>query len=129
LYNAGLRFNIGSPLFTVLLNSFGANISHSAFVFTTDLPDLDLIEIGDGAAIERDAVLVPHKRERDFMEFNQLRIGAGCSIRCHSMILYNVVVEKDVELLPLSVAIPGQKLLEGRTYGGVPCGVVRNNFT
>jgi len=120
MLNGAFFLQLGSPLFALLLRMFGASISADVVCLTTQIVDLSYIRVGRGTVIEQGAVVVPHKRERDFMQFSHLNIGAGCSVRTHAFVMHDVVMKDGVELLPLSLALPGQVLETGRRYRGVP---------
>jgi len=110
----------GSPIFSLYQKLHGMKIDGTTLLFTDEVTESDLIEIGSGSVIESKVCIQPHKWEAQSEIFGKTKIGTGCVMRPGSCSLYDVQMEDDVILEPTSLALPGQRLTRGGVFRGVP---------
>ena len=111
----------GTPWLAHLLRAAGARIGRGVLVgggFGDDLPDPDLLEIGDGAAV--DGLFQAHTFEDRVLKMDQVRIGAGATVGRNAMLLYGAEIGAGARVSANSVVMKDERLLPGRIYSGVP---------
>jgi len=80
----------------------------------------DLVEIGDGAILERDARLLVTRLERGGMEWAPIAIGARSVVGLRATIEGGGAVGEGAEVEPLALVARGESVPAGRRWGGVP---------
>jgi len=115
-----LRGLTGSPFVAPILRLFGARVGKCCFIETTFLTEFDLVEIGDDCSIGLASSLQTHLFEDRVMKMSRLRIGKRCGIGPRSVILYDAILEDDVELDALSLVMKGETLRRGTCWHGSP---------
>src|SRR5207342_2365052 len=76
---------LGTPLFSAWMRSMGARIGRGVWFDTYWLPEPDLIEIGDGASINRGCVVQTHLFQDRIMRLDRIRMNAGTTLGPHSI--------------------------------------------
>ncbi|MDK1328662.1 Pls/PosA family non-ribosomal peptide synthetase [Arthrobacter sp. zg-Y1143] len=95
-----VRMSLGTPMLNAWLRWMGARIGRSVWCETWWLPEFDLIEVGDGASINRGTVLQTHLFHDRIMRLDEVRLEDGSSLG------------------PNSIVLPGSAIEEGGTVGG-----------
>ena len=95
-----VRMSLGTPMLNAWLRWMGARVGRSVWCETWWLPEFDLIEIGDGASINRGTVLQTHLFHDRIMRLDEVRLGEGSTLG------------------PNSIVLPGSAIEEGGTVGG-----------
>ena len=111
----------GTPWLAHLLRAAGARIGRGVLVgggFGDDLPDPDLLEIGNYAAV--DGLFQAHTFEDRVLKMDHVRIGAGATVGHNAMLLYGAEVGAGARVTANSVVMKEERLLPGLTYAGVP---------
>jgi non-ribosomal peptide synthetase-like protein len=110
----------GTPLLGPLLRLFGAKVGRRTLIDTTYLTEFDLVDIDDDVTVGTAASLQTHLFEDRVMKMSTISLGAGSSVGARAVVLYDTVVEQEVSLAPLSLAMKGERLLAGTSWHGVP---------
>ena len=96
---------------SVVLNAFyrlcGARIAKGVRIYATDLQDLDLVEIGAGAYIARDANLQPSLLTKDALIMHPVHIGEGAVIGQQASVIGPAKVATNHRVLALDTG-PGE---------------------
>lgn len=95
-----VRMSLGTPMLNAWLRWMGARIGRSVWCETWWLPEFDLIEVGDGASINRGTVLQTHLFHDRIMRMDKVRLEDGTTLG------------------PNSIVLPGSSIEEGGTVGG-----------
>ncbi|MCE0761492.1 amino acid adenylation domain-containing protein [Pseudonocardia kujensis] len=122
---AMLQLFRGTPLLPPALRLLGARIGRRTHLATTYLTEFDLVDIGDDAAVGRDASLQTHLFEDRVMKMSTVRIGAGATVGDRAVVLYDATVGEGAALAPLSLVMKGESLPAHTRWRGIPAeGVV-----
>ncbi len=116
----GLEAFAGTPFLPAYLRLLGARIGRRAFIDTTGFLEWDLVEIGEGSALEEDCIVQTHLFEDRVLKASRLRIGNGCSVGAASVVLYDSVMEDGSRLDALSLVMKGETLPAGTAWAGIP---------
>jgi non-ribosomal peptide synthetase-like protein len=111
----------GTPWLAHLLRAAGARIGRSTLLgggFGDDLPDPDLLEIGDGAAV--DGLFQAHTFEDRVLKMDYVRIAAGATLGRNAMLLYGSEIGAGAHVAANSVVMKDERLRPGVSYAGVP---------
>ncbi|GAA4700576.1 non-ribosomal peptide synthetase [Pseudonocardia yuanmonensis] len=117
---AMLQLFRGTPLLPPALRLLGARIGRRTYLATTYLTEFDLVDIGDDAAIGRDASLQTHLFEDRVMKMSTVRIGAGATVGDRTVVLYDAAVGEGTALEPLSLVMKGESLPAHTRWRGIP---------
>ncbi|MCE3550636.1 amino acid adenylation domain-containing protein [Pseudonocardia sp. RS11V-5] len=117
---AMLQLFRGTPLLPPALRLLGARIGRRTYLASTYLTEFDLVDIGDDAAIGRDASLQTHLFEDRVMKMSTVRIGAGATVGDRAIVLYDASVGEGTALEPLSLVMKGESLPAHTRWRGIP---------
>jgi non-ribosomal peptide synthetase-like protein len=115
-----LTWLTGTPWIALFLRLFGTRIGRRVWLDTTYLTELDLVEIGDDAAVGVNTSLQTHLFEDRVMKMSTVKIGAGSSIGSRSVILYDAEVGAGASLDALSLVMKGETLPKESSWRGIP---------
>jgi len=110
----------GTPMLAMYLRLLGARIGRRVYVHTTGLIEFDLVEVGDRAAINDEAVLQSHLFEDRMLKASALRVGTDCSVGAGSVVLYDAEMADGSHLDALSLLMKGERLPAGTAWAGSP---------
>jgi non-ribosomal peptide synthetase-like protein len=110
----------GTPFLPAYLRLLGSKVGRCVYLETTGFLEWDLVEIGDRAAINEDAVLQTHLFEDRILKASGLRIGADCVVGAVSVVLYDSEMEAGSRLDTLSLLMKGERLPAGTAWAGIP---------
>lgn len=116
----GLETLQGTPILAWYLRLLGCRIGRGVYIDTTGFIEFDLVEVGDGAILNRDCILQTHLYEDRVMKGAELRIGANCEIGTQSIVLYEAELKPGARLGALSLVMKGEVLPAGRVWVGSP---------
>lgn len=111
---------MGTPFIAPCLRLMGCKIGRSVFLETTLFSEFDLVEIGDGAAINLGGTIQTHLFEDRILKTGTLKVGADCTVGNMSVILYDTEMERGSWLGPLSVLMKGETLPPLSRWHGIP---------
>ncbi|HVI43246.1 MAG TPA: Pls/PosA family non-ribosomal peptide synthetase [Chitinophaga sp.] len=110
----------GTPWLPVLLRLLGVKTGHRVWMYTTDITEFDMVEIGSDTALNEDSGPQTHLFEDRVMKIGPIKIGQRSSIGARSIILYDSEIGDDVNLSPLSLVMKGEKLQSATDWTGSP---------
>ncbi|MFZ1993773.1 MAG: Pls/PosA family non-ribosomal peptide synthetase, partial [Solirubrobacteraceae bacterium] len=91
---------VGTPLMPVYLRLMGARVGRDVWCETLTITEFDLVELGDGAVINRHAVVETHLFHDRVMQLGPVKLGAGATLG------------------PGTATLPDTELGEGCSVGG-----------
>jgi acetyltransferase-like isoleucine patch superfamily enzyme len=115
-----LPFATLTPFGMWFLRAMGMKIGRRAFVNTEFISDPRLITLGDDVVIGGSVHLFAHFGGGGHLTVAPMVIGARATIGQKATVMGDVVVGADATILPHSVLLPGTRVGEGETWGGVP---------
>lgn len=111
---------LGTPFFAPFLRAMGCRVGKNTFIDTTLFSEFDLVRIGDGAALNRGAVVQNHLFEDRIMKSDYLKIGDRCSVGNMAVVLYSTEMGEGSSIGPLSLLMKGETLPERSRWQGIP---------
>jgi len=115
-----LPFFTLTPFGLLFLRAMGMKLGKRAFVNTEFISDPRLITIGDDAVIGGSVHLFAHFGGGGHLCVAPVVIGARATIGQKATVMGDVVIGARATILPHSVLLPGSRVGEGETWGGVP---------
>jgi len=97
----------GSPFYNVYYRLLGLHIERDVFLEAVSIPDVDLVFLGEGCAVEQNVLLGGHSYEAPFLTRNRVHIGKNCVVRPTAATLPEFRMEDDSELECLQVGLKG----------------------
>ena len=110
----------GTPFCAVLLRLLGCRIGRDSFIATSLFSEFDLVQIGDGVALNSGAVIQNHLFEDRIMKSSGLCIEDGCSVGNMSVVLYDSHMRPGAVLGPLSLLMKGEVVPPATRWHGIP---------
>lgn len=110
----------GMPILNAFYRAMGARIGRGVVLNSCNLFDFDLLEIGDGAFVGGDAVIIGHAGEGGVLKIRRVRIGARCTVGQSSIVFPGATMEEGSVLGALSLLPKGKTLPAGTVWGGNP---------
>jgi non-ribosomal peptide synthetase-like protein len=110
----------GMPVLNTFFRMMGARIGRNVLINTSNIFDFDLIEIGEGAFVGGDAVIIGHVGEHGLLRIRPVRIGARCTVGQSSVVFPGATMEDGSVLGALSLLPKGKTLPAGTVWGGNP---------
>ena len=110
-----------TALLTMLLRAAGARIGRGVVLdgrFAEDVPDPDMITIGDGATVE--GAFQAHTFEDRVLKNGPVVIRAGATLAHNAVALYGADVGANTRVGPHSVIMKHERLLPDNYYEGFP---------
>ena len=117
----------GMPILNTFYRLMGARIGRGVVINSCNLFDFDLLDIGDGAFIGGDAVVIGHAGEGGVLKIRRVKIGARCTVGQSSIVFPGAVMEEGSVLGALSLLPKGRTLPTGTVWGGNPLEEIRRN--
>lgn len=115
-----LSLLIGQPVLVLFYRLMGAKIGGDVLINSCNLFDFELLEIGDGAFIGGDAVVIGHAAVAGKLKLQRVRIGKGCTVGQSSIVFPGATMEDGSVLGALSLLPKGRTLPAGSVWGGNP---------
>lgn len=116
-----LSFLTGTPFIVPFLRLLGIKIGRNVFIESLLFSEFDLVEIGDGAALNQGATIQTHLFENRIMKSSYLKIGNRCTVGNMAVVLYDTCMAPGSALGPLSLLMKGETLPHPGTWSGIPC--------
>ncbi len=111
---------VGTPFLNIWLRSLGARIGRGVWCETHWLPETDLIEIADGASVNRGCVLQTHLFHDRLMRLDEVRVEQGATLGPHSIVLPGSAVAAGTVVGASSLVMRGEELPAGTRWAGNP---------
>ncbi len=115
-----LPFVTLTPFGIWFLKAMGMTIGRHAFINTEHISDPRLLTIGDDAALGGSVRIFAHYGGGGNLVVSPVFIGDRATIGTGACIMGDVVVGANAVILPQSVVLPGSRVPEGETWGGIP---------
>ncbi|MEN8737876.1 MAG: Pls/PosA family non-ribosomal peptide synthetase [Akkermansiaceae bacterium] len=111
---------LGTPFLAPYLRMLGCKIGKDVYLGTTLFSEWDLVEIGDGVALNAGTVVQNHLFEDRVMKASHLKIGDRCSVGNMAVVLYDTEMKEGSELAPLSLLMKGEVVPKETHWSGIP---------
>ncbi len=109
-----------TPFGPWFLRAMGMRIGRRAFINTELISDPCLIRLGDDVVIGGAVHLFAHYGGGGHLTIAPVEIGDRTTIGLGVTVMGDVIVGADATILPHSVLLPGSRVGDGETWGGVP---------
>ncbi len=115
-----LTLLLGTPFAAWWLRRLGCKIGRDVYLETTLFSEFDLVEIGDGVALNAGAVIQNHLFEDRIMKASVVRIGDRCTVGNMAVVLYDTDMKAGSSIGSLSLLMKGETLAAGTDWVGIP---------
>lgn len=115
-----LPFVTLTPFGPWFLRAMGMRIGRRAFINTELISDPCLIRIGDDVVIGGGVHLFAHYGGGGHLTIAPVVIGDRATIGLGATVMGDVTIGADATVLPHAVLLPGSRVGDGETWGGVP---------
>ncbi len=115
-----LPFVTLTPFGIWFLKAMGMRIGRHAFINTEYISDPQLIRIGEDAALGGSVRIFAHYGGGGHLVVAPVVIGRRATLGVGATVMGDVEVGAGATVLPHSVLLPGSRVGEGETWGGVP---------
>jgi non-ribosomal peptide synthetase-like protein len=115
-----LNSALGTPLMRVYLRLMGAKVGRDVWCETLTITEFDLAELGDGAVVNRNAVVETHLFHDRVMQIGPARLGAGATLGPSSAMLPDTEIGDGCSVGGRSVVMRGERLPAGTRWHGSP---------
>ncbi|QWL31971.1 Pls/PosA family non-ribosomal peptide synthetase [Rathayibacter toxicus] len=112
----------GTPALVWWLRSLGARIGRGVWCESYWLPEADLVDLGDGAAVNRGCVVQTHLFHDRIMSMDSVRLDPGATLGPHSVILPAARIAAHGTVGPASLVMRGELVPAGSRWSGNPIG-------
>lgn len=117
---------LATPVMSLYLRAMGSTVGHDVWCETLTITEFDLVELGNGCAVNRRACVETHLFHDRLMRIGPTAIGAGATIGPSSAVLPDTTVGAGCVLGARSVVLRGERLPAGTRWHGAPVvGVTR----
>jgi non-ribosomal peptide synthetase-like protein len=111
----------GSPLYALYLRALGARIGRGAVIFSRTVPVCtDLLTVGDGAVIRKDASFLCYRASDGVLETGPVAIGRNALVGEHTVLDIGTSVGAGAQLGHTSSLYQGQSVPAGKRAAGSP---------
>ncbi len=115
-----LRFALGTPLMSLYLRAMGSRVGRGVWCETTAITEYDVVELGDGCAINRGSCLMTHVFHDRLLRIGPTIVGAGATMGPTSAVLPDTTLGANTCIGGHSVVLRGEKLPAGTRWHGAP---------
>ena len=117
-----------TPFLAVFYRLLGARIGRRVYLGSTRLMCFDLLRIGEGASVAREAGLLGYRVERDRLIIGPIAVGRGGYVGLRAVLEGDTSLGDYAELDDLSVLPAGQHISAGEHWQGSPAQRVRTGL-
>jgi non-ribosomal peptide synthetase-like protein len=110
----------GTPALALWLRSLGVTVGRGVWCETYWLPEADLVELGDGATVNRGCVVQTHLFHDRVMVLDGVQIDAGGTLGPHSVILPAASIGAGATVGPASLVMRGEAVPRSSVWAGNP---------
>jgi non-ribosomal peptide synthetase-like protein len=120
---------VGSPLYTLYLRALGAKVGKNVAIFTRHLPvATDLLTIGSGTVIRKDAVLLGYRANAGRIQTGRVSLGRDVVVGERSVLDIGTAMGDGAQLGHASALHRGQSVPAGQSWHGSPAEPTRTDF-
>jgi non-ribosomal peptide synthetase-like protein len=113
---------LGTAAFNTWLRSLGATIGRGVWCETYWLPEPDLVELRDGATVNRGCVLQTHLFHDRVMSLDRVLLRRGSTLGPHSVVLPAAVIGRHATVGAVSLVMRGEVVPAKTLWIGNPIG-------
>ena len=114
----------GTPMRSLVLRLLGVKVGRKVFDDGCTLTERTLVEIGDGANLNRECTIQAHSLEEGVFKSDYVRIGAGCTIGPAAFVHYGVVMNEATQLDADAFLMKGEITPAGSRWRGNPARIL-----
>jgi non-ribosomal peptide synthetase-like protein len=115
-----LRLAVGTPIMSIYLRAMGARIGRGVWCETTAVTEHDMINLGDGTAVNRGGCLMTHLFHDRLLRIGPTRLDPGATLGPTAVVLPDTRLGTDTRVLGHSVVLRGEELPAGTRWHGTP---------
>jgi non-ribosomal peptide synthetase-like protein len=115
-----LRLAIGTPIVSMYLRAMGSKIGRGVWCETTAVTEHDMINLGDGTAVNRGGCLMTHLFHDRLLRIGPTRLDPGATLGPTAVVLPDTHVGTDTRVFGHSVVLRGEELPAGTRWQGTP---------
>ncbi|GAA2852069.1 hypothetical protein GCM10010472_06450 [Pseudonocardia halophobica] len=120
---------VGSPLYTLYLRALGAKVGKNVAIFTKQLPvATDLLTIGSGTVIRKDAVLLGYRAHAGKIQTGRVTLGRDVVVGEKSVLDIGTAMGDGAQLGHASSLHRGQSVSAGQSWHGSPAEPTSTDF-
>ena len=119
-----LPFVTLTPFGIWFLKAMGMKLGRHAFINTEYISDPQLITLGDDVALGGSVRIFAHYGGHGNLVVSPVTIGHRATVGLAATVMGDVHVGADATILAHSVLMPGSRVGEGETWGGVPARLI-----
>lgn len=112
----------GTAVLNLWLGSMGAKVGKGVWCETYWLPEADLIDLRDGATINRGCVVQTHLFHDRMLSMDRVTLRAGATLGPNSVILPAAVLGRHATVGPVSLVMRGEVVPDKTRWIGNPIG-------
>jgi non-ribosomal peptide synthetase-like protein len=110
----------GTPMLNLWLRSLGARIGRGVWCETHWLPEADLVNLGDGASVNRGCVVQTHLFHDRIMRMDHVTLNAGSTLGPHGIVLPGAELGAGSTVGPASLVMRGETVPDDSRWLGNP---------
>ncbi len=112
----------GTPVLNLWLRAMGSRIGRGVWCETYWLPEADLIELQDGATVNRGCVVQTHLFHDRMLSMAPVTLRTGATLGTNGVVLPAAVIGKHATVGPVSLVMRGESVPDGTRWIGNPIG-------
>jgi non-ribosomal peptide synthetase-like protein len=112
----------GTPVLNAWLRSMGATVGKGTWCETYWLPESDLIDLRDGATVNRGCVVQTHLFHDRMLSMDRVTLRTGATLGPNSVILPAAVLGRHATVGPVSLVMRGEVVPDKTRWIGNPIG-------
>ncbi|GMA19456.1 amino acid adenylation domain-containing protein [Arsenicicoccus piscis] len=116
------RYVLGTPVLVVWLRSLGARIGRGVWCESYWLPEADLVELGDGATVNRGTVVQTHLFHDRVLACDSVTLRRGATLGPNSVVLPASTIGRHATVGPASLVMRGESVPDLTRWIGNPIG-------
>ncbi|MFD9520909.1 Pls/PosA family non-ribosomal peptide synthetase [Streptomyces sp. NPDC059979] len=123
------RLFTGSPLYAAYLRALGAKIGRNVAIFSTHIPVCtDLLTVGDGTVIRKDALFPCYRAHAGFIQTGPVTLGSNVLVSEQTVLDINTSMGDQTQLGHASSLHAGQTVPAGERRHGSPAEPTGTDF-
>ncbi len=115
-----LRLAMGTPIMSMYLRAMGSKIGRGVWCETTAVTEHDMIDLGDGTAVNRGGCLMTHLFHDRLLRIGPTRLDPGATLGPTAVVLPDTHVGTGTRVFGHSVVLRGEELPAGTRWHGTP---------